>query len=758
MRKYIWLFGENGGKTRNNNSFYFWKHTVFKDENILKYFILNYNKSNLDFYKSLDKKYQDFIVWRNTLKHWMLYDKADMLFVSLSYLDVTPSRFYVKKLKRIVHAPLIYLQHGTLAIKKLGYTGRSYNNNIFRFCIYNKKMLDVFSKENNFEPYQLYYAKYHPRYIEMIRRWDEYNKNKHDKKVILYFLTWREYLKDNTSNSKLINDLIKIVNNKVLIKYLKDNNYIFKFCVHQFFDSNVLQEVINTMDKDVFKIEYPGKVDVMDELVSCDILITDYSSVGFECTIMNKPVILFTPDLKKYLRGRSIYCNIDELSNYSVSNVRDLVSSIVNKKYGVNNFFKSRLPKNIDYDYIRNGKHIDDMNDYFKSKCEEKISFVGYKFGGRGGSVSASKSLVYGLMKEGYLVEMISLKGTLKDRSLFPCGVNEVKLSDKNNTKYNRAYEKINNKFRLVNKLYYFNNDSSSKYMTINLGERLKNKLDNINSNTVVSTRESIHPFLYDTKNDNIKNKIYFFHTDASLVNNIFPGLYKDLENIKYSKCAFVTKSNYEKWNKIYSLDINKYSLVGNCIDEEKTISVKKIKTVNKKKFTGICLTRLSKDRMSTIKNIVNFGIYLRDNNINNIVIDVYGMGDYLDKLKGLIRKNKIKKYINYIGVSDEAEIEIRKRDFLVDFSDYQSFGMIYLEGILNGKMVFCKRNDGAKEVLDGIDAFYDNYDELKDKILNLNNISKEELINNYNIISRKYSQKSITHKFLELVKDKNDE
>lgn len=140
--------------------------------------------------------------------------------------------------------------------------------------------------------------------------------------------------------------------------------------------------------------------------------------------------------------------------------------------------------------------------------------------------------------------------------------------------------------------------------------------------------------------------------------------VFKDENILKY----FILNYNKSNLDFYKFLDINKYSLVGNCIDRENTISVKKIKTVNKKKFTGICLTRLSKDRMSTIKNIVNFGIYLRDNNINNIVIDVYGMGDYLDKLKGLIRKNKIKKYINYIGVSDEAEIEIRKRDFLVNF------------------------------------------------------------------------------------------
>ena len=41
---YIWLFGENLGKTANNNSFYFWKHIINKKkDNINKYIILEKN-------------------------------------------------------------------------------------------------------------------------------------------------------------------------------------------------------------------------------------------------------------------------------------------------------------------------------------------------------------------------------------------------------------------------------------------------------------------------------------------------------------------------------------------------------------------------------------------------------------------------------------------------------------------------------------------------------------------------------------------
>lgn len=54
--KFIWLFGENMGNTANNNSFYFWRHIVEKNDEIEKYFIMKKNKKNLKAYKSLSRK------------------------------------------------------------------------------------------------------------------------------------------------------------------------------------------------------------------------------------------------------------------------------------------------------------------------------------------------------------------------------------------------------------------------------------------------------------------------------------------------------------------------------------------------------------------------------------------------------------------------------------------------------------------------------------------------------------------------------
>ena len=44
--KYIWLIGENNGTTMNNNSYYFWKHNVLKNDEILKYYVFEKNEKN----------------------------------------------------------------------------------------------------------------------------------------------------------------------------------------------------------------------------------------------------------------------------------------------------------------------------------------------------------------------------------------------------------------------------------------------------------------------------------------------------------------------------------------------------------------------------------------------------------------------------------------------------------------------------------------------------------------------------------------
>ena len=311
MNRYIWLIGENLGNTANNNSYYFWLSSMENDDDIDKYYVFCDNRKNRKIYKSLPAKYKKNIVWRNTVRHLKLYVNADMFFVSESYRDVRPERILGRDLDLSTEKPLIYLQHGTLGIKALGYQGNSYNNNFFRFVYYNKQIAPIFEEYNNFKPYQMYYGEYQPRYIELVRRYKEY---KSEKKKILWFLTWREYMGENIPTKILLRKIQKTVTDPNLLEYLDKTDTDLVMCVHKFFDDEKIEMIMGDCKTDHVMFVQASQTDVMQELVSCDLLITDYSSVGFDVTLIDKPVILFQPDIEAYLSKRDLYCEIDELN------------------------------------------------------------------------------------------------------------------------------------------------------------------------------------------------------------------------------------------------------------------------------------------------------------------------------------------------------------------------------------------------------------------------------------------------------------
>lgn len=746
-KEIVWLFGENEGNTLNNNSYFTWEQIVQYEDEIKKYFIVKKNKKNRQLVSKLPREKQKYIVWKNSLKHWNLYLKADMFWVSLSYKDVIPNKLFILNTKLGPKKPIIYMQHGTLGIKKIGYTGKSYNNNMFRFLVYNDKIIEDLKKQNEFKDYQLYKMIYHPRYKELLKISD--NCTSENKKQILFFMTWREYFGDNKQTEVFINKLQKLLTNKKLQNFLKEKGYKIKVCLHQFFyDTNKLDKLnrINGIE-----LVTPKQVDVMHEIATSNVLITDYSSVGFDFTFLNKPVILYQPDLNTYLKYRQTYCSIEELKKYSVQDTLKLIDIIINEKFEVNDFFRSRLPKKIDYDYVRQGKHILKLYEDMKWAQLNSISFIGYNFYGRGGTVSATKALAEALLEKGYLVHLYSLKKTKNANLVLPRGLN-CRSAYANS---GRKSEKLKRLYRLKSHYSYLKYDCNRKLLIPYAGIALRKFLENTKSKTVVSTRESLHLFLNEAKSKHIKNKVYFFHTDANIVNKMYPGLMPELEKIELKKCAFVTNKNYEAYiNNFDMKKIDSYAVVGNCIQSDNMVELNDIKKISKKPlYTGITMLRMSEDRRQDILKIVEYGKYLKNNKIKSIRIDVYGMGALEEEFKDLIKKQGIGRYIKYCGFTDCPSEEIIQRDFLVDFSLHQSFGMTYIEGILNGKKVFATMTNGSKEVLKDIpNSYFETFEELTNNILNLHSITVKELKENYTKICKDYSRESVADKFLKLL------
>lgn len=748
-KKYIWLFGENLGETANNNSFYFWFHSLKFDDSIEKYFILSNTEKNRKFVKSFDKKVQKFVVWKNSLKHFKLYFSASMYFVTLSYKDVRPEKFFMKQCNFLTEKPVVYLQHGITAIKQLGYNGNSYNNNMFRFVYYNKYIAEKLININKFKEYQLYYGQYFPRYIELVRR---FKKENHNGKKILYFPTWREYFGENFETKIFLHNIKKLITNQKLNQYLQSNNVKITICLHQFFE-NKFAEILQNEENENIKIVSAKDIDVLNEIAINDVCITDYSSLGFDFTFLNKPVILFQPDREEYLKKRNIYCTLEELEKYSVNTVEELIEIIISEKYSLNEFFRSKFPDEIDYDYIENGGHIERMYKYFHNIQNNNIVFLGYNFFGIGGTVNATLAMAEGLLERGYLVTLMSLKKHANPVDA-PCGLNMCSFY---NEKSNRKIDILKKIFSFLYRRYgYLNYDTSKKYLWRYCDFGLKKFLKADKFKYYISTRETLHPYLLDAENISDERKYYFFHTQATMIEKVFPQIiYRLKQYNNINNAIFVTKKSEAALQKNFCFNHYKNSLItGNALTSARCITEKEV--VYKEityPIKGMFLLRISKEREDDIKNLIAFAEYLQSKNINYITIDVYGNGDFKNKFLDLILEKELYKIIVYKGEVKNPKPVIPSYDFLIDFSKNQSFGMTYIEAVLNGKMIFCMHNNGSDEVLKEIpDCYYKSFDELLEKIKDLDNLNKN-LLKNYKLITKRYSRSVVSGKLVEFLK-----
>lgn len=139
------------------------------------------------------------------------------------------------------------------------------------------------------------------------------------KKVILYAPTWR----DNQHTSGQGYTYKTEVDFDKLQKELGDE-YVILFRAHYL--------VANSFDFDRYKgfvTDVSSYGDINDLYIAADILVTDYSSVFFDFSILERPVIFYMYDLEHYANEmRGFYLSLDELPGPIVRDEDALIDEI----------------------------------------------------------------------------------------------------------------------------------------------------------------------------------------------------------------------------------------------------------------------------------------------------------------------------------------------------------------------------------------------------------------------------------------------
>lgn len=144
-----------------------------------------------------------------------------------------------------------------------------------------------------------------------------------DKKVILYAPTWRESA--DGGKSYTIKPPIHFD------RWQKElgEQYVVLFRAHHQ-TTKVLGVAYNDFVRDASG--YPA---VNDLLIAADILITDYSAIAFDYSILLRPIFCYAYDYDSYLAERGTYFSIDEkYPNKSCRTENELLNRIRNMDYG----------------------------------------------------------------------------------------------------------------------------------------------------------------------------------------------------------------------------------------------------------------------------------------------------------------------------------------------------------------------------------------------------------------------------------------
>lgn len=149
------------------------------------------------------------------------------------------------------------------------------------------------------------------------------NPDLHHKKTILYAPTYRD---DQLEHFEFKLDL-KLLQEKL------SNSYVVILKLHP--------ALKQSMD---FEKEYPGFVydysyypDVNELLLIADYLISDYSSIPYEYSLLNKPMIFYPYDLKEYTEKRGLWDDYNQLvPGPIVTNTEDIVSVIECHSFDLN--------------------------------------------------------------------------------------------------------------------------------------------------------------------------------------------------------------------------------------------------------------------------------------------------------------------------------------------------------------------------------------------------------------------------------------
>ncbi len=136
-----------------------------------------------------------------------------------------------------------------------------------------------------------------------------------NKKIVLYAPTFRG---EGVYEKKFLDTDIDNIANTL------GNDYFVIYKMHPILNEKISLGSANNLKN-------LSNEDIYDLFSVADVLISDFSSIIYDFSILEKPVILHAPDLKEYEEERGLYVNYETFSPYKITrNEEELIETLKN--------------------------------------------------------------------------------------------------------------------------------------------------------------------------------------------------------------------------------------------------------------------------------------------------------------------------------------------------------------------------------------------------------------------------------------------
>ncbi|OZU88371.1 hypothetical protein CIL03_12025 [Virgibacillus indicus] len=336
--KETWLVGERIYKAQDTG-YAFFKHmrTKYPEKNV--YYVID--KASPE--RENVKEYGNVIDYQSKEHIWKTIIAKKV--ISSHHPDyLYPIR--TQTFKRKVKADKVFLQHGIMGTKNM-------------IANYGKKApgfdTDLFMVSSDFEKEMIVNDfGYDPNdvFVTGLSRFDTlFKEDVMKKRQILIIPTWRDWIvtDDAFFESEYYIRYKELINNKYLHDLSNKNNFEIIFCLHP-----NMQRFSKYFENDSVTIINQGEVDVQHLIKESVLMVTDYSSVGFDFSFLHKPVLYFQFDRSRFIGKRPSHLDLDN----------DLPGEICYEEDQIINLIEEYA----DNDFIMKSKYVERANKFINHR------------------------------------------------------------------------------------------------------------------------------------------------------------------------------------------------------------------------------------------------------------------------------------------------------------------------------------------------------------------------------------------------------